>query len=406
MPLFDDNQASFRLSRIIVALNRGDVIASYPTRFRGKRGNYRCYYDKYDHTLEWGSGKVVSSSWASEYGRIFFDTMKGHGANVVGDTARLFGLTESAQAAEFLIGGRITSINGNVCYPSSFWRASLTGKSLAEFNMIVEWEMFSAMSRQVVYKFSTQGNARELTPIKHAVSKTFNNAFASAVDRLAEDEGFRKILTRKIEVTDTPQPAYRRLVIAGAPLYRTSLKKHIDNVRAAAVTIELGDSHGSGFLISREGYLLTNAHVVGEGKRVPVVFSGGVRAEGRVLRIARKRDVALVKVPVSADYVLPIAQHDEPKVADTVFALGTPMSRNLTGTLTKGIVSGYRNIGEELRIQADVPISPGNSGGPLLNVQGNVVGISVAHYIGGNSLDFFIPIDDALKQLNLSVEVE
>jgi S1-C subfamily serine protease len=172
------------------------------------------------------------------------------------------------------------------------------------------------------------------------------------------------------------------------------------------VTIELGNGHGSGFLISRDGYVLTNAHVVGEGKNVPVVFTNGLRISGRVLRVAKNRDVALVKVPIIADHILPISQKKPPIVLDTVYALGTPLKRGLQATLTKGVVSAHRKLRNEPYIQADVAITGGNSGGPLLDESGNVVGITVASFVRGQNLNLFIPIDDALKALNLDIVVE
>jgi S1-C subfamily serine protease len=75
-------------------------------------------------------------------------------------------------------------------------------------------------------------------------------------------------------------------------------------------------------------------------------------------------------------------------------------------TLTKGIVSAYRKFENDLHIQADVAVTGGNSGGPLLDKNGNVVGITVAKIRGGENLNLFIPIDAALKALNLHIEVE
>ena len=333
--------------------------------------------------------------------------MKGRGANVVGDSTKLFGAGKSAQAAEFLIGGRISNISGKIFHISGFFRRpQLTGESFGKFSITVEWELYSPLTRRVVYKFSTQGHGDNRRASRNGVTQAYRNALVNAVETAAEDRGLKKALTRKTETTVSAQPSLERITVTGRGLYRKPIESHVGTVRLAAVTIELGGSHGSGFLISRDGYVLTNAHVVGEGKYVPVVFTNGLRVNGRVLRVANKRDVALVKVPIIADHILPVAQKITLKVSDTVYALGTPLVTSLKASLTKGIVSAYRNLDGDLHIQADVAVTGGNSGGPLLDRKGNVVGITVAKIRGGENLNLFIPIDEALKSLNLNIEVE
>jgi len=130
-----------------------------------------------------------------------------------------------------------------------------------------------------------------------------------------------------------------------------------------------------------------------------------VRVSGTVERIARHRDVALVRIPVAASLVLPISAAGDPAIGEDVYVVGSPFDPKLRSTVTKGIVSGFRTIDGRSYIQADAAITPGNSGGPLVDDRGNVVGITVAGYEGQN-LNLFIPIDDALKALNLTVAVD
>ncbi len=152
---------------------------------------------------------------------------------------------------------------------------------------------------------------------------------------------------------------------------------------------------------------LTNNHVVGEAKRVLVEFPSGLRVEGEVIRSHKLRDVALVRVPVRGLKILPI--RDEPaRVGEAVYAIGTPILRQYRASLTRGIVSAWRKD-ERSRlelIQSDVDIQGGNSGGPLVDARGNVVGISVSGIGVGKlsaGLNFFIPIHDALAKLNLEI---
>lgn len=401
----EQDQASFRLERVVIALSRGDVIAHYPHRY-WKKWQYAdlCNID-YGHnaTLEWGSGPKEFGDWRSELGKIFHEAMKSRGTNVVGDPSRLFRVSEEALAAEYLVGARITDIRGNICHTHDYWTARPLKQSLGEFYVKVEWEVFSSLTQRVVYKFSTDGYAETKNPTRNGAVVAFMRAFRAAVERAAENADFHRILEPKTIQLAAQRPPDERLTLSGSPLYRTPVGAQIDKLIAATVTLESGTGHGSGFLITRDGYLLTNAHVVGDGKRVPVVFSTGIRVSGTVIRVARKRDVALVKIPIIAEHILPVLRNAAPRMAQTVYALGTPLKRELRATLTRGIVSSNRSIHGNSYIQADVAVTGGNSGGPLLDEYGNVVGISVAGYDAGQNLNLFIPIADALNALNLTV---
>jgi hypothetical protein len=177
------------------------------------------------------------------------------------------------------------------------------------------------------------------------------------------------------------------------------------DVQAGTVTILLADGHGSGFFISRDGFLLTNAHVVGDAKFVRVQLASGRAISGEVIAVNRGRDVALVKVAETGFVSLPIATIERP-VGSEVYAIGAPLERQLATTVTRGIISAYR-VRDGLRmIQGDVTVQHGNSGGPLVDASGNVVGITVSgrmnndHSVG---LNFFIPIADALKGVGIEL---
>lgn len=96
-----------------------------------------------------------------------------------------------------------------------------------------------------------------------------------------------------------------------------------------------------------------------------------------------------------------------PKIAETVYAVGSPLAEDLSGSVTSGIISAKRNFEGYKWIQADVAISPGNSGGPLVNQNGSVIGISTAGYQPAGSqvgLNLFVPIGDAMDHLGIKVE--
>lgn len=149
-------------------------------------------------------------------------------------------------------------------------------------------------------------------------------------------------------------------------------------------------SLGSGFVI-REGTIASNLHVVEGAARGYAKIVGQetkYRIEGIVATDAQ-RDLVVLKIPEVSAPTLPIGNSDEVQVGDSVYAVGNP--QGLEGTFSQGIVSGIRMRGADNLLQVTAPISPGSSGGPVLSQTGEVIGVSVATFKGGQNLNFAIP---------------
>jgi S1-C subfamily serine protease len=145
--------------------------------------------------------------------------------------------------------------------------------------------------------------------------------------------------------------------------------------RPAVVSIESDEGTGSGSIISADGLILTNAHVVGNSRTVKVHLEDGRTLEGRVIGYGDGQDLAAVKIQGSNFPTIPLASTNA-RVGQRAFAIGNPFG--LEGTFTTGIVS--RIDTQEGRIQTDAAINPGNSGGPLLNSQGQMIGVNTSIY--------------------------
>ena len=155
---------------------------------------------------------------------------------------------------------------------------------------------------------------------------------------------------------------------------------------------------GSGFVMSREGYILTNNHVVEDADQIKVKLASGKEYDGKVVGRDPKTDLALVKVEGSSDlHPLKLGNSDDLEVGSWVVAIGSPFG--LEQTVTAGIVSAKgRVIGSgpyDNFIQTDASINPGNSGGPLINMKGEVIGINTAIIASGQGIGFAIPINMA-----------
>ena len=157
---------------------------------------------------------------------------------------------------------------------------------------------------------------------------------------------------------------------------------------------------GSGFIIHENGYILTNAHVIENSDSVQIALSTGGLFKGKIIGMDRVADLAIIKIDSPDPLpVIPLGHSNELKPGDWVMAIGSPFGLDLT--VTVGIVSAKgRSLGAtpyDDFIQTDTPINPGNSGGPLINTQGEVVGINTAVMQMGQGLGFSLPVDLAKK---------
>lgn len=155
-------------------------------------------------------------------------------------------------------------------------------------------------------------------------------------------------------------------------------------------------SQGSGFVISEDGFVVTNYHVVRNAMKVQLLFEGGKTVDARVVGSDEKTDIALLKISTPGKYKYLTFADKKPRVGDWVIAVGNPFG--LGGTVTAGIVSAHgRNIGSSVYndfLQIDAPVNRGNSGGPTFDIHGKVVGVNTAIYSpsgGSVGIGFAIP---------------
>ena len=157
---------------------------------------------------------------------------------------------------------------------------------------------------------------------------------------------------------------------------------------------------GSGFILTADGFIMTNAHVVEGADQVLVTLPDKREFKARIVGVDKRSDVAVVKVEATGLPVVKIGDVNRLKVGEWVMAIGSPFG--LDNSVTAGIVSAkQRDTGDYLPfIQTDVAINPGNSGGPLINMRGEVVGINSQIYSrsgGFMGISFAIPIDEAIR---------
>ncbi len=393
---------------------RGTVIAAFPAV--GGPMSMTCGTGR-SISLEWGGR--LSAAWTSDLGETFFDVMKGAGYNVAGDSSGLFERGQDRARARYKVGARLVDLRGNFCDEFNFWTGMPTNRVMGEMYAKIEREVCSDAERRVVGRFVSEGRNRQNTPAVEGAAQALIAAFGMATGNLAADPAFLALLrgdappdgAKAGDVADKGVGIGPSLSIAGPPPSTWRLTDRIDTVLDGVVTIRLSDGHGSGFFIGYRGYGLTNAHVVGAARTVMVRLRSGMEVEAEVLRVSKSRDVALFKAPVQILKPLSLAPNALPARLDEVYAVGTPLKLGMQATVTKGVVNALRRAEEGGRpityIQSDAAFSPGNSGGPLLNGKGNVVGIAVSILAVDGvqvGLNRFIPINAALDALRLKIE--
>ena len=201
---------------------------------------------------------------------------------------------------------------------------------------------------------------------------------------------------------------------------KNSLSNSIKKIYDAVVSIKIDDntsSSGTGFIYKTDNkyaYILTNEHVINSAKKTEVIFSNKKKAEAKLLGSDAYLDIAVLRIDKKySSLVATLGNSNNLNLGDTIFTIGTPVDLEYQGTITSGIISGkdrkvkanVNNYSEEKEImnmiQIDAPINSGNSGGPLVNINGEVVGICTLKITDQNveSMGFAIPINNIKKYL-------
>ena len=223
---------------------------------------------------------------------------------------------------------------------------------------------------------STQGTQQNTTNNLNTTDVTFKKEGALSIT-----EAFKKVA-----------PAVVTVSTKGVATFNGFFQQEVEGI-------------GSGFIINEDGYILTNYHVIEGANEVSVTLSDNRTVSAKVVNYDENQDVAMLKITddnIKVPAVAELGNSDELQQGEEVIAIGTPLSADLSQTVTNGIVSALnRNVETESGvslnlIQTNASINPGNSGGPLVNTKGQVIGINTMKMAGENTegIGFAIPIND------------
>jgi serine protease Do len=281
---------------------------------------------------------------------------------------------------------------------------SLDRHAYGSVELQMEWRFMSGIDKDSLL-FSY--DRRTIYPVfGESVREVLGAAVKDAARQLLDEPDLREHLGKVFDVGLTRSKGEHVTLTTPKPIAFTGRKDMLAALVKGVVTIETKNGHGSGFLITNDGHLITNAHVVEDEGTVRVRFEQGFTLDGQVTKVNRDFDVALVKVAGNDLPALSIGDDSALQLGEELFAIGTPLDKELGQTVTRGIMSGRREFEGRSFLQTDVSINAGNSGGPLIDETGKVVGVATLKIAetGVQGIGFGVPISKALEMLNIGLE--
>lgn len=348
------------------------------------------------------------------------DHLRSRGVDVRGGESALFE-TDWGREAPLVLGATISEVH---------WANSARSH---ELEIRFQWELMDARTRQVVYTSSTVGYAagprlvQQVTVWRsapdadgtHVVTTTthpsvprqdIDRCITDGLDRLIARDAFTEVLVAAgrdhpagdAEAALPAATTWPPLRIRACDADR-HLPADFEGLLDAVVTLRSPDGgHGTAAFISPDGFALTAAHVV-EGGVTTMRLRQGIEVPLEVLRVDEANDLALVRTAGTGYRCIPLG--GAPQIGADVWAVGTPLSAELDLSVSRGIVSGLRTIGGLKLVQTDTAISPGYSGGPLVDERGEAIGVISFKLVteGAEGVGFAIPATVVPERLALEL---
>ncbi|MES9867572.1 MAG: trypsin-like peptidase domain-containing protein [Candidatus Thiodiazotropha sp. LLP2] len=342
--------------------------------------------------------EVNSNAYKSRFAKL----LKDNGYNIVDDDLTIFAGMDR-EPEDLQVAAVVKDMEINRCYRNK--KAKRKEVSVSDY-MRIEWKVYDPLNREIVFETESEGSSRENYDKDSSKLVGFGGlgAFESAIKNLLAQPEFTSVMSH-VTPKSTSESSKPLTVKLAYTRIRQTFTEQVDKLKAGTVTVRSSHGHGSGFVIGSNGFIVTNAHVVGKASQV-LVFSNEQRYQARVVRRDSRRDVALLKLDdYAALPVLALAENGI-GVGHNVYLIGTPLEESLGHTVTRGIISAERRMEDGQRYyQTDAAINPGNSGGPAFSDNGEVVGIAVSGLFnksgGSLNINFLIPIDEVIDALHI-----
>jgi len=315
--------------------------------------------------------------------------------------------TDVNSAPDFRVGGILKEIKLEICMAGPRAEGWVYYK--------IDWALYSEREQRVVFQKTTEGLAQS----EDKVPDLPKRGIVASIDNFLAAPEFMAALKAKGDVqssqgsgpaaSDESKPgnvaansidvAHRGLMLTEAHAPSGGVQSGQAKLRDAVVMLETSGGSGSGFYIDRSGYLLTDLHVVRGAKFAKVRLQNGDKLVAQILKVNEQADVALLKT-ASIEFDPLAVRRNALDVGEDVYAIGTPLGV-LTNSLTKGVLSADRMMKGVHVLQSDAAVTFGSSGGPLLDADGRVIGLTKSGVKDAQGFNFFVPIQDALQALDI-----
>lgn len=306
----------------------------------------------------------------------------------------------------FLVGAKLIDYDVDIRYSGQDDHGA--GPFVSRTSMNLEWQVFDREVNAVVLTYTNRGEYRTRSKEKYASEQptlAFEDALAGFLDQGEFVSMLRSTLDKvglvRKGATDTLRFMIKRPLAFGT----LPLGQMLQKAERACVTLITDIGHGSGTMVSSDGLVLTAYHVVENVNRVEVQFADGVRHKAELRAYDLKHDVALLSIDGSGYKALQMSMVDSMGIGDDVVTIGAPADVALGQSVSKGIVSGRRSLDGVTYLQTDMAVSPGNSGGPLLNEHGVIVGVVQSKIVqdGVEGIGFALPVSRAIEVLGIQI---
>jgi serine protease Do len=271
----------------------------------------------------------------------------------------------------------------------------------------IKWTLLEPLSDKVLFAAETSGSHDALSAraIKNGENISFSSALAQATNNLLADPNFVGALA-PVDLQTMAKTFDKKLAIKiqygnGKSTFKESTKRLMKNT----VIVKTKEGFGSGVVINRSGYVLTNSHVIGKEKTFKVLVDGE-SVDAELIRNEVVRDVALIRMVGGFSALSGVeVSHDMPSIGDEIYIIGAPLSLENSQTTTKGIISAFRKMHGLKYFQTDAAVNHGSSGGPVFNEKGELIALTVAGLLtrdgAGLGINYLIPVDDVFRYLNI-----
>lgn len=268
-------------------------------------------------------------------------------------------------------------------------------------DLTIKWEVLDYY-KKTIHSLTTKTTSGQFAIFDYSKpDKPLHSAIKDAIEYgLIEFMTSEKVNQLLHDDTHQEEEIFEEIILPNSKTHITSIAQSIKS----SVTIKNKEGHGSGFVISNNGYIITNYHVISDTTDLKVILNDETEHNVEVIRYSKIHDLALLKIEINNLVPFNINKSKEIFIASEIYTVGTPTAEDLSQSISKGIISGIRKTnGNSKLIQTDASINSGNSGGAIVDKNGLVLGVvsSKLFGVGIEGVAFGIPAYEILDKLNI-----